>query len=771
MRYFLIVAALLSVCGLWAQLTDLPTCYNTYDEITQMLADYQAQHPDIARRVLIGYSQQDNLPIYAMRISDNVENDEEEPALLFVGQVHAEEVLGVQITLSNIEEILTNRTNQPYAQWINFLDMWFVPTLNPEGHNVVTSNMDTSYRKNKRDINGNGIFDFAPLVGYDIDGVDINRNFSFNWCHGDTLGQPPTLEAPEAYDYYRGHAPMSESENQAIKALCDQYKFVYSICWHSSRSGNFSEKAYYSFNWKEQRPSPDNAFAFSICQGISSQIIKQDGTGPYQALPNLGRKGAFHDWMYQQYGSFQILVECGTRHLQPDSTLMVDTVQRCSNGVRWLLNRALPFSNAVPSSSMLTGNIRDAVTQEPLEAEIIVENRHAPWFRPRTSNPDTGRYWKALPTGSYPITIRKRGYWDLVVPSVMVYNGSWTIRNFDLEPKTPVTVTGSVTCNGQPLAAKLKIIAPETDIQTLDIYGNFSLETFEGQYTIEVTSPGHYPYLGTMEVSPSQNQFHFQLGEANVYFSEDWESGVDGWNIQGPWVLQDQLAVSGHAITDSWGGWGFYEMNCDVWISTGQPISIPATANNMLAFDSHVHTEYGYDFVTVEISTDGEQWTPVWQKSGQHDHFRREYVPLDAYSGQSIWMRFRLTDQSVHVELTDPGWTIDNIQIFNGCATPLDEPLAEFPAITRLWGNHPNPFNPSTTISYDLARPGPARISIFNLRGQIVRKLVEADLPAGRHQVIWDGKDDRGNALGSGIYFYRLESKDYRRTQKMMLIK
>ena len=210
----------------------LPTCYYTYDQIHTQLQGWQQAHSDIARMVIIGYSELEDIPIYAMQISDNVNVAEDEPALLFVGQVHAEEVLGVQITMNNISEILANRYQQPYAQWISQLDMWFVPTANPEGHNVVTSNMDISYRKNKRDNNNNGIFDFLPQTGYDIDGVDINRNFNFNWVHGDTLMQGGGLEV---YDYYRGPSPMSESENQAIKTLCDQKKFIYSICWHSSR--------------------------------------------------------------------------------------------------------------------------------------------------------------------------------------------------------------------------------------------------------------------------------------------------------------------------------------------------------------------------------------------------------------------------------------------------------------------------------------------------------------------------------------------------------
>ena len=228
---------------------------------------------------------------------------------------------------------------------------------------------------------------------------------------------------------------MSESENQAIKELADRYKFIYSICWHSSRTGNLSEKCYYSFNWKNVRPSPDLAFSASISSGIASHIIKETGTGTYDAFPNLSRQGAFHDWMYQQYGTFQALIECGTSNIQPDSTLMVNTVQRCSNGVRWLINRALPSSQAVSSSSMLTGKIRDAITNEPLEAEIIIQQHNAPWFKPRTSNPTTGRFYRPLASGVYTVQVRKKGYWDNLIPNQMVQNSNWTQIQVYLQPR------------------------------------------------------------------------------------------------------------------------------------------------------------------------------------------------------------------------------------------------------------------------------------------------------------------------------------------------
>ncbi|MDZ4182600.1 MAG: M14 family zinc carboxypeptidase, partial [Candidatus Cloacimonadaceae bacterium] len=444
MKRLLLTTLILALMAV-SLLADLPTCYYTYAQVSQMLDDYQTQYPDIARKHLIGYSQQDNLPIYAMQISDNVMSEEEEPALLFVGQVHAEEVLGVQIVMSNIHNILSQRYQTPYSQWISQLDMWFIPTLNPEGHNVVTSNMDTSYRKNKRDNNNNGIFDYSPLVGYDFDGVDLNRNMDYNWVHGDTLGQPGGLEV---WDYYRGPAETSESESIALKALCDAKKFVYSIVWHSSRTGNFSEKVYYSFNWKEVRPSPDINFISTIGAGVGAQIIKEAGGASYEVYPNLSRKGALHDWAYKQYGTIQLLIEAGTRNLQPDSLLMVNTVQRCNPGVWWMLNRTLPYSSNVPSSSMLTGNVRDAVTNDPLEAEIIIEQFHAPWFQPRTSQASTGRYWRPLATGLYTIRARKVGYFDTVIENAMVNNGSWTTRNILMNPKPAAQLIAEVRSAG-----------------------------------------------------------------------------------------------------------------------------------------------------------------------------------------------------------------------------------------------------------------------------------------------------------------------------------
>ncbi len=88
-----------------------------------------------------------------------------------------------------------------------------------------------------------------------------------------------------------------------------------------------------------------------------------------------------------------------------------------------------------------------------------------------------------------------------------------------------------------------------------------------------------------------------------------------------------------------------------------------------------------------------------------------------------------------------------------------------------LYPNYPNPFNPSTTIAYELPHANHVRLSIYNLRGELIRDLVEAFQPAGVFSVVWDGKKNDGQTAASGIYLTRIEAGLFRQNRKMMLIK
>lgn len=778
MLIFLLMFSLVVTVYAWPP---LPSCYHTYDEITAELQQIQTQYPTYAKVYNIGHSQQDSIPIYALKISDHVNDDEaDEPAVVFVGQVHAEEVLGVETVMSNIKEILANRLSSPYQSWTRDLEMWFIPTLNPEGHNIVTSNIDVTFRKNLNDVNHNGLRDIDPRVGYDLDGVDINRNFSTNWCHGDTLWQPAQYEQ---YDYYMGPAPMSESEVKAFKSFCDAQKPIYCIVWHSARNeqGGLNEKVFYPLNWAGVRPAPDLALGQQIGEGVASQIQKIGG-GTYSPSAALGRKGGVNDWMYQQYGTICLVIECGLApNIQPDSLDtstslgMLSIVDRNSNGVWWLLNRALRNSSVVTSNSMLTGTITDDVTNQPLEAEIVVLQKNAPWFAPRKSDPLTGRYWRPLSTGTYDILFRKKGYYQITWNGVNVNNGSWTYVDLRMFPFDPITLTGTVrnSLNDQLVPAKVVLYDVEND--TLQTNGEFMVTTYPGAHRIEITAEGYYPYVDTLFVNIGSQTLNVEvnLSPVTTVYSENWENGTSNWTINGPWVLQNQLAVYGNAITDSWGGRGFYAQECNVWIQTNEPIQIPATDQKMLTFDEHLYTEFVYDSVRVEVSTDNSIWRTIYSNSGQYDWWHPVYIPLDEFYGQSLYFRFRLTDHSTEYDLTDPGWTLDNIRIIAGNAslTPNSDETIVIKPVTVLYPNFPNPFNPETSIKFSTSTDSKVEINIYNLKGQKVKRLTDELYKKGTHTLVWNGKDDNNKSVASGIYFCKMKTPDKTKTLKMVLMK
>ncbi|MDH4036476.1 MAG: T9SS type A sorting domain-containing protein [Candidatus Krumholzibacteria bacterium] len=103
---------------------------------------------------------------------------------------------------------------------------------------------------------------------------------------------------------------------------------------------------------------------------------------------------------------------------------------------------------------------------------------------------------------------------------------------------------------------------------------------------------------------------------------------------------------------------------------------------------------------------------------------------------------------------------------------PIQTAVGDGPNLaTTLHTNHPNPFNPSTTIRYELAAAGDVRLRVFDAAGRLVRTLVETSQGAGAHDVTFDGRDDAGRPMASGVYFYRLDAGTTTQTRKMVLLK
>ena len=109
------------------------------------------------------------------------------------------------------------------------------------------------------------------------------------------------------------------------------------------------------------------------------------------------------------------------------------------------------------------------------------------------------------------------------------------------------------------------------------------------------------------------------------------------------------------------------------------------------------------------------------------------------------------------------------LEVINGPVGVEDEIAT--PYEFRLESNYPNPFNPTTTISYELANKSNISIVVYDVLGAKVRTLVDRDQAAGKYTIQWDGKNDAGVTVSNGVYFYRLKSDLGVKTKKMMFIK
>ena len=136
------------------------------------------------------------------------------------------------------------------------------------------------------------------------------------------------------------------------------------------------------------------------------------------------------------------------------------------------------------------------------------------------------------------------------------------------------------------------------------------------------------------------------------------------------------------------------------------------------------------------------------------------------------------TDPTVEWELwlgcnattTGDVWRVDDLSIVETTTSGVKS-NGTIPAEYALSQNYPNPFNPTTNIDFDLKANSIANLVIYDIVGRKVRTLVDAPMTAGQHSVMWDGRDDAGNMLTSGIYFYRLTAGNNFWTKKMMFLK
>ena len=581
--------------------------------------------------------------------------------MLFIGQVHAEEILGVEIIMDLIEDLLF--PGPSIASHMNilkqYLDIWLIPTANPEGLNVVHDELDLSYRKNKRDLSPNGPFpnnqfDYDPSIGNDIDGVDLNRNFSFNWAFGDTFLEPDNSDYASHYDYYKGEEPFSESEARAIRDLALENDFVFSIVWHSSRSGNLSEKVFTSWKWEEVKESPDLGIMKSIADEFAGNISTEDGTSTYLSVFSGSRNGKLHDWFYRETGCIQYLVECGTSNLQPDSILIENTIDRNKPAMIYLMDRTIGY---YADAAQITGRVFDASTNQPIEGVIVEVDEHSgSILRPRLTN-EFGRFRRILEVGSYNFSFRAKGFEEQSI-LLVANNSSITEQNIYLNPSINYQVNIKLVHDDMAIHTVSGVISNEHEDSFIEISSGDNLFNLaEGEYQIQFGMDGnHIPWAKKILVDSDKTLnvvFHFAepIIVNNEYILE---------NSVGPWCIENENILKSQSNT-------FYS-NSDVatglqWIESDL-FDVNGTNRLTLSMTHRYETEWDHDYISISFLNADDSVLSSKSWSGDYwDGFEQDFINVETntiFSQVKLLLEFH-RDETVNYR----GWEIEELKLFS----------------------------------------------------------------------------------------------------------
>lgn len=145
-------------------------------------------------------------------------------------------------------------------------------------------------------------------------------------------------------------------------------------------------------------------------------------------------------------------------------------------------------------------------------------------------------------------------------------------------------------------------------------------------------------------------------------------------------------------------------------------------------------------------------------------------MPLSWSAGDRLSIQFAKPNYYFGaLDVVLSGYTPQNLGTM--AAAGVDDPGQDVPSRPYLAANYPNPFNPSTTISFGLTHECAVELAIYDVTGRRVTTLAQSTYPAGRHAVVWPGNDESGRKVASGLYFYRLRSDEINEIRKMMLLK
>jgi hypothetical protein len=338
------------------------------------------------------------------------------------------------------------------------------------------------------------------------------------------------------------------------------------------------------------------------------------------------------------------------------------------------------------------------------------------------------------------------------------------VTNKGLNTETDMNVVCYATKEGDPFYADTSTLASIAP-------GESQIVTFKPITPMETGILDFIVY--PLEFTEDYNDYNDTLKTTVVVGNlvDDFETPKTYWHFEGGWGTTKSFpAHEGYGTAHVNGGTSPYvpDMNTTMTFKPGFDLSLVDEV--ALTYWIWYVTEAGKDNFFLEASTDSVNWTIKDSLSGIDNNWKERAINLDEYAGEKkLWIRFRFISNESSETI---GVLLDNVGVYLEHVSSVKDPLASIPQSWELDQNYPNPFNPETTIRYGVPESGPVQVKIYNIRGEQVRTLVSRHHEAGWYTIAWNGRNESGASVSSGVYIYALTTPSgFLKTQKMIYMK
>ncbi|MFK7773571.1 MAG: M14 family zinc carboxypeptidase [Saprospiraceae bacterium] len=655
--------------------------YLTYDELLATLDEMVALYPNlISARAPIGNTlTHEGRPIYWLRLSDNPNVDEAEPEVLYTALHHAREPNSLSQMVFYLWYLLENYDSDPEVKYlVDHTAMYFIPCINPDGY-IYNENNDPNggglWRKNKY------------LESGVLRGVDLNRNYGYQWGIDDNGSSPNSTS-----NVYRGTAPFSEPENQAVRDFCNEHEFKITLNYHA-----YGNLLIYPWGYSDQVTDEHDTFlALATVMTRENNYFAGTGTQTVGYAVN----GNSDDWMYGETDS------------KPAIYSMTPEVGDGNFGF-W------------PSQIDIDRLNKSTLKQNLTTAHLVLNYGEAEEVNPSnylTSKVGTlemalKKY--GLETGDLTLTISGIGNTTITSSN----SNTWTMIHLDEEQVTFDYSISDDAVNNEELQ-----FAIEIDNGLYVVHDTITKIFLDGDIVIGLSDMGNEINNWTVDGMWNETTEEFYSSATSYTDSpfEDYEANqTSEMKLDTPIDLTD---VEG-AFLNFYAKWDI-EANFDL-------------AQVMGSIDGNTYTPLCGKYTTPGTSNQDLD-EPVYE--GIQADWVMEEINLEDYIGEMLWIKFRLkADGGVEGD----GFYFDDLTVnIVTESTSIEEEKAKVSSLQIF----PNPFSQSLKVNLNLLEQGEKlELQMVNALGQVVLNEMYKDLPTGNHLL-----EMENSSLSEGIYFLQI---------------